>query len=126
MAFWDWIVENAGDIWQVAVVLAGIAIYLVKKHKDGLLADVWAWIRELVMEFAEEALQEVTYEDVCAVAGPFWDNYLANVKILRFFINKEKFLDLCWANWQRFIDTLDEVDVAVARRAVMGSQAFTI
>jgi len=126
MAWWNWIIENLGEIWQVVVVLAGLAIYLAKKHKDGLLADVWVWVRELVMEFVEDALQEVSQEDVWAIAGPFWDNYLSEIRFLRFFINKDKYLALCWEQWGRFVETLDAVDMAVAQRAVMGSRAFTL
>ena len=70
-------------------------------------------------------MQEVEPEDVWAIAGPFWDNYLAGITVLSLFgIDRESYLDFCWAQWQNFIDTEDEVEMAVARRMRVGSRAF--
>ena len=127
MAEWlDWIIEHFSEIWEILLALAGIALYLVKKSNAGLLADVWKDVKAEVWERAEGALLEVDAADVAAIAGPFWDNYLAGIKVLRFFINKERFLAWCWAQWQKFIDTIDEVDTSVARRAYAGSRAFSV
>jgi len=124
MDWWNWIVENIGEIWEAVVIVAGLALYLAKKNKDGLLGDVWKDVKAKLAELAKEALQEVSEADVHAIAGPFWDNRLADIKIIHLFISKERFLDFCWDQWLRFVDTESEVDVAVAQRTMLGSMAF--
>lgn len=125
MEWWNWIIEHFAEIWEVVLVLGGLAIYVAKKSKDGKLSEVWEWVKEEIWERAEGALLEVEPADVDAIAGPFWDNYLADIKILRLFVNKERFLDFCWDRWERFVDTLGEVELAVAQRVVVGSRAFS-
>jgi len=118
MSDWiNWIIAHK----EALVLLVGGCIVIGKALAEGsareLAYKVIAYIRSLV----HEELEHITKEAVAAVAAYFYEFYMPDV--VKVFVSLERFTELVWALWLKFLEELEAEAETVAEIIVGSLQA---
>ena len=115
----EWIIANWATIVEWAGIIFGLVVALSIIIWRGRKGWLWERVKEALKELADDAIRDVSEEDVKAVARYFWREYLADTFLAKIFGSEEKFAEFCWGMWREWVADQAAVRTMAARRGLL-------